>query len=85
MLGGEIAELALEGLQQVGPVAGLVGAPVVQLGGAVRAEVALHCLLVGLRRGEAGRREILQCSCSTLPLWFFRWGSYTVTLGSLCR
>ena len=63
MLGGEIAELALEGLQQVGPVAGLVGAPVGQLGGAVRAEVALHRLLVGLGRGEAGRGEILQCSC----------------------
>ena len=66
-------------------MAGLVGAPVGDGGGAVRAEVALHRLLVGLGRGEAGRREILQCSCSTLPLWFFRWGSYTVTLGSLCR
>ena len=36
-------------------MAGLVGAPVGDGGGAVRAEVALHCLLVGVGRGEAER------------------------------
>ena len=39
-------------------MAGLVGAPVGDGGGAVRAEVALHCLLVGVGRGEAERGGI---------------------------
>ena len=53
VLGGELAVGALEGLEEGGAVARLVRPPAVEAGGAVRAQVALHHLLVSLRGGEA--------------------------------
>ena len=55
--GGELAVRALEGLEEGGAVARLVRPPVVQVGGAVRAQVALHRPLAALGRGETEMLE----------------------------